>query len=393
MELEQLTTRLDWLDEERRKDRSTLTSLEERINGLEKDLAHLRAQLKTREEKLMPAPSLMERFTRLEQMLAQQRVESGRQLAELETRLESLSAAESTHHAECEETRKMLTQLRKSLDVKALRRDLQAHEDEEERLARELMALKQQLDAVTRTQEEVVRTQQAAEEGRFQDAKRLTELQGDILAVHKRLDTAREAIKQNTEGIRRLEMRMNELLAGETERRQAQIEFLENQARLQAERERTWKEWEQHFETLAQQTEELDAELRAWEVAQRAIKRAQDTYEEMIQKFERRINEITEMQRLAEDRARQEWTAFRAEDQKRWANYTLSQEETLHDIRDQVERLETRLTSLEDLVQTQQDILIQTKEANEQMLHALLSQIHDLLSAYERILGVIQPGH
>lgn len=391
MELEQLSTRLDWLDEERRKDRSALALLEERVKGMEKDLAHLRTQLK-KGESLTPASSLMERLTQLEQMLAQQRVESGRQMAELETRLEALATTVSTRHAEFEETRRMLTQLRKSLDIKPLRRDLQARVAEEERLARELAAIKQQMEAITRTQEDIVRAQQTVEEGHLQDAKRLTELQGDVLAVRKRVDTAREAVNQNAEGLRRLEMRLNELVASETERRQAQIEFLESQARLQVERERTWKEWEQHFETLAQQTRELDTQLRAWEVAQRAVKRAQEAYEEMIQKFERRINEIAEMQRLAEDRARQEWTAFRAEDQKRWANYTLTQEETLHDIRGEVEQLETRLTALEDLVQTQQDILIQTKEANEQMLHTLLAQIHELLSAYERILGVIQPG-
>lgn len=389
MELEQLTARLDWLDEERRKDRNALASLEEHVKGIEKDLAHLRAQLKTGEENLTPTSSLVERLARLEQILAQQRVESSRQIAELETRLESLSVTESTHYAEVEAMRKTLAQLRKSLDI---RRDLQARVDEDERLTRELAAIKQQMETITRTQESIVRAQQAIEEGRLQDAKRLTELQGDIVAVRKRTEATREALNQNAEGIRRLEMRLSELLAGEAERRQAQTEFLENQARLQAERERTWKEWEQHFATLARQTEELNTQLRAWEVAQRAVKRAQETYEEIIQKFERRINEIVEMQRLAEDRARQEWAAFRAEDQKRWANYTLTQEETLHDIRDEVERLATRLTSLEDLAQTQQDILIQTKEANEQMLHALLAQIHDLLSAYERILGVIQTG-
>lgn len=390
MELEQLAARLDWLDEERRKDRNALASLEERVKGVEKDVAHLRARLKTREENLTPPSGFVEHLARFEQMLAQQRVETGRQLAELETRLESLSATESTHYAEVEATRKTLAQLQKSLDV---RRDLQARVAEDERLARELAAIKQQMEAVTRAQEDIARAQQAMEEGRLQDAKRLAELQGDVVAVRKRIDTTREAIHQNTEGLRRLEMRLNELLAGEAERRQAQTEFLENQARLQAERERTWKEWEQHFATLARQTEELDAQLRAWEVAQRAVKRAQETYEEIMQKFERRIHEIIEMQRLAEDRARQEWAAFRAEDQKRWANYTLTQEETLHDIRNETERLGTRLTSLEDLVQTQQDILIQTKEANEQMLHALLAQIHDLLSAYERILGVIQTEH
>ena len=52
-----------------------------------------------------------------------------------------------------------------------------------------------------------------------------------------------------------------------------------------------------------------------------------------------------------------------------------------------MEKLEARLTTLEDLVQAQQDVLQQTKEANEQLFQGLLAQIHELLSAYERIMS------
>jgi chromosome segregation ATPase len=394
MDLEQLHSRLEWLDEERRKDRTILVSLEERLKGVAGELTHLQAQLKAMEDYLAAPSSLAERLTQFEQTLAQQRIESGRQVAELEKQVEALRTTEATHYAELDGVRKSIAQqLRKSLDARSLRHELQARVEEEERLQRELVELKQKVEAIAQAQEEMGRTQQVIEEGQRQGTARLTDLQGDILATRKRLDSVRETITLNTDAMRRLESRLNELLASEAERRQAQTEFLENQARWQVERERIWKEWEQHFEALARQSGELEAQLRAWEVAQRAIKRAQETYEEILQKFERRIHEMVEMQRLAEDRARQEWAAFRAEDQKRWANYTLAQEETLNDLRSEIERLETRLAAVEDLAQTQQDILLQTKEANEQMLHALLAQIHDLLSAYERILGVIQPGH
>jgi hypothetical protein len=93
------------------------------------------------------------------------------------------------------------------------------------------------------------------------------------------------------------------------------------------------------------------------------------------------------MQRLAEDRFRQEWVTFKADDQKRWTSFTLSLDETHKDDRASVEKLEARLTTLEDLVQAQQDVLQQTKEANEQLFQGMLAQIHELLSAYERIMS------
>jgi hypothetical protein len=93
------------------------------------------------------------------------------------------------------------------------------------------------------------------------------------------------------------------------------------------------------------------------------------------------------MQRLAEDRFRQEWVIFKADDQKRWTSYVLSQDEIHKDTHNNAGKMEGRLTSLEDLVQTQQDVLQQTKEANEQLFQGMLSQIHELLSAYERIMS------
>ena len=82
-----------------------------------------------------------------------------------------------------------------------------------------------------------------------------------------------------------------------------------------------------------------------------------------------------EMQRLAEDRFRQEWVTFKADDQKRWTSFTLSQDETHKDTRGGLAKIEERLTALEDLTQTQQDVLQQTKDANEQLFQGMLAQI------------------
>jgi chromosome segregation ATPase len=184
-----------------------------------------------------------------------------------------------------------------------------------------------------------------------------------------------------------VETRLNEILASEAERRQEQANFFEVQARSQVERDRFWKEFEERLTVLRKQTETMDHHLLEWDATQRTVKRAQEAYEEIVLKFERRINEITEMQRLAEDRFRQEWVTFKADDQKRWTSFTLSQDETHKDAHSDVEKLETRLTSLEDLAQTQQDVIQQTKDANEQLFQGMLAQIHELLSAYERIMS------
>ena len=173
----------------------------------------------------------------------------------------------------------------------------------------------------------------------------------------------------------------------ESERRQSQTNFVETQARLQIDRDRALKEMEEHLANMRSQTGTMDRQLAEWDVIQRAAKRAQEAYEEIVQKFERRINEITEMQRLAEDRFRQEWVSFKADDQKRWTSHTLSQDEIHKDAHSTTLKLEERISSMEDMIQTQQDVIQQTKEANEQLFQGMLAQIHELLYAYERIMS------
>ena len=45
------------------------------------------------------------------------------------------------------------------------------------------------------------------------------------------------------------------------------------------------------------------------------------------------------LQRLAEERLRQEWVTFKADDQKRWTGYTLSQDEAIRELRQAVEEI------------------------------------------------------
>ena len=104
-----------------------------------------------------------------------------------------------------------------------------------------------------------------------------------------------------------------------------------------------YKEWKEKFDSIKLQTQTFDTQVQALEEILRSAKRAQETYNELNTKLERRISEVTEMQRLSEDRLRQEWVTFKADDQKRWTGYTLSQDEGTKDVRRSVQKLEERI--------------------------------------------------
>jgi chromosome segregation ATPase len=184
-----------------------------------------------------------------------------------------------------------------------------------------------------------------------------------------------------------MEMRINEFQAAESERRQTMASFIDKQNMANLERDRVWKEWQTRFDLIERQGMGLDAQLQAIEATHRSIKRAQEAFEEITQRFDRRINEITEMQRLTEDRFRQEWVAFKADDQKRWTNYSLVQEEQSRELNRNFERYNERIVLLEDTAQEVQDTLHQILEENQKRLQSLLAVTHEWAEQYERVFG------
>jgi chromosome segregation ATPase len=389
MEFEQIIKRLDWLDEEHRKDKSTIEVLFQRASNLEGDLKAANKKIKELITQMSRLSTTAARIEQYDTALTQQRTDIVKYIDDLDKkRQDRQPEIDKRYQIQFDGINKSVADLRKTKDgIAEIKRELKARTVEETRLSRLNADWEMRMQAMVKTVEDVQRAQNAAEEPRRQDSKRLSDLQGELSAARKRLDESREKNDLFTDSIRRIETRLNEILVNEAERRQAQTNFIETQARSQVERDHTWKEWEERLNSLRKQSETMDRNIQDWEVAQRTFKRTQETYEEIVQKFERRINEITEMQRLAEDRFRQEWVTFKADDQKRWTSLTLSQDETHKDTRNGLARIEGRLTALEDLTQTQQDVLQQTKDANEQLFQGMLAQIHELLSAYERIMS------
>ena len=389
MELDQIVKRLDWLDEEHRKDKHALSALEERLASLDGNLKSLVQQVKEMSGEISRLTITAARVEQFDDILSKNRSEINRFIEDIENqREEKQLELNKQYQAEFNSINKTLTNLRKIKEaVAGINNELKVRIDEEARLTRAISEMKSKVEATVRASKEVEHAQSLAEESRRQDTKRVTDLQGEISVTRKRIEEVREKSELSTDSIHRIETRLTELLASEAERHQAQTAFIEKQSRLQVERDRTWKEWEERFETLTKDTESIETQLQELDAAQRAVKRAREAYEEITQKFERRINEVSEMQRLSEDRFRQEWVTFKSDDQKRWTSYTLSQEEQQRDAHTGVEKLVERVTALEDLTQTQQDILHQTKDAYEQYFHGMLAQIHELLTAYDRILG------
>lgn len=389
MDIEQLEKRLEWLEDERRKDKLLVATLQDRLANLEEKTQPIDQRFKELEGEVTRIATSLLRFNQIETAMAQMRQELTRMIQDIEKqRAEKEREVEKIRLADNESVNRSLGEIRKTLEVlPEIRKSLQARAEGENRLGREIEELEQKILLIRRSDDEYKRQIKLLEESQRQDAKRLTDLLGEVTALRKRQEEQRGKIDLNADSVRKMEMRISELVAAESERRQSQIAFMEKQNMAALERERVWKEWQVRFEQIETQSSNLDNQLQSLEATQRAVKRAQESFEEITNRFERRINEITEMQRLVEDRFRQEWVSFKADDQKRWTNYTLAQEEQQRELLRSVGKLEERLVLLEDLIQEIQDFSHQITEETTSRLQSLLALVRSWNEEQEKAIS------
>jgi chromosome segregation ATPase len=389
MEVEQILKHVDWLDDERRKDKNLVAALQDRMGALEGNLPPITQQIKDLSGEISRLSAMLSRMDHFDEALLQQRIEAKQTIEELGKSVKDREEkAEKVRRVEMRALESSLADLRKELSpIPELKRGIQARAEEESRLARMIDEVRLRIETVRRSEEEYTRSYKLLEDGRRQDSKRLTDVQGETAALRKHVDDQRGRMELVSNGLRKIEARLNEVSLLEAERRDAQAAFLENQALLQVERERVWKEWQARFETIEKQTADVEGSLQTLDATHRAVRRSQQALDELAQKVDRRLNEITEIQRLAEERFRQEWVTFKADDQKRWTNYTLTQEEQRGEATRQYEKLAERVTRLEDSIQEVMDLLHQMNEQTEKRLQGLLAVAHEWVSGYERSLG------
>lgn len=389
MDFDQIQKRLQWVEDDRRKEKDAVLMLENRLLSFEGGLSAVTEQLKEMSGEVTRLSAVVTRMDQYDQSMLQIRIETKRMLEELSKDLSARSdEIERASRLEVKSLDNSLIELRRNFDVlPKLEKGIQARVTEESTLRRMIDELEVSIKEIGHDEDEYTRTFRVLEDGRRQDSKKIVDLQGEVAAIRKRVDDQRGQTELVSNSLRKFESRVNELASVEAERREAISSFLDRQALTQVERDRVWKEWQSRFEIIEKQSAEVESQLSLLDTTHREAKRAQSTLEELAQKLERRINELTEIQRLSEDRFRQEWATFKADDQKRWTNYTLTQEEQRNETIRQFDKLSNQATQLEDDLQDVKDLLQQANEQAEKRLQSLLAMAHDWVAAYERSIG------
>jgi len=386
LDLEQFEKRLDWLDNERRNDKTIIATLQGRLENLDTENAALRIRLSDIESDITRLNTLMARLEQYDLDINRIKKDIDQKLQGFKTSLQEKERQADKNQKRLETIHANLTEIDKKVQaVKEIKETLEVRNEKVLFLEKQIEELKSQVKDTENFNEDYKRSLHLVEENRRQDAKRLTDIQGEVAAVRKREDETRGKQDLVSDNMRKLDNRIKDLLEAESERQESQTAFIEKINLAQVERDQVFKAWEDRFNEMEQINTGLEKELSDLENTHRSVKQSQANLDEVTQRFERRVNEITEIQRLNEERFRQEWTTFKSDDQKRWSNYTLTQEEQHREINRNIENLGSRISTLEDLLEDMKDDIQQIGKDDLKRMQTLLSSLRESIDTYTSI--------
>ncbi len=384
--IEQLEKRIEWLDSERRNDKTNLASLQNRLTILEGENMNLRKQIKELEVLINRNANQISNMDKYDNRIDRLNIDLTKQIREVNERADlNISEAQKRLKVEIDSTKKTIAELYSmSEKFDPINTDIASLKMENTRLVRLIEEQKAKVLEVGRFDEDYRRSLHLLEEGRRQEAKRLTDLQGEVASVRKRLEETRARFDSFSDSFRTFDTRIAELQANEKDRRESQSQFIDRVNSSLVEKDKVFANWGKRFAEIDQFNANLSSQIETLENIRLSVTKAIQSAEDVTQRFERRINEITELQRLNDDRYRQEWNVFKSDDVKRWTNYMLAQEEQNRETTQQYTELTRQLQEIDDLTALMRDEL-------DALSRETLRHVQTILLAYQESIQNIAP--
>ncbi len=385
MEPEQIEQKIDWLDQQRRKDADALERFEHKAEKLERGISELRQRMEELSADLARLSSVASRITDFDDSLHRHRQEISRQMESAEERRREIwSDVEELRRADQEALGKRVDEVKQEVGrIEDFEESLSNRREEQMRLSRAVDEITKRIEDLEDRTTDQSRAIETVQDDRRSDTERINDLQTDISTLRNKAENIRGAMELADDRGRRLETEISELSAAEQERRESLEAWTETQRRKLVEFERQWSSWEDHFGAFEEKAEQLEERMVQYEGTFRDTRQLQSELKGVIDRLERRINEVTEMQRLTEERMKQEWSAFKADDQKRWNTYKLTNDEQWREHTRAHKRLDEQLVQVQQEMTAFRDKLDRLAEAVDRRVRSLLNLTRDWASELE----------
>jgi len=326
---EQFEKRLTWIDEQRRKNSDFVVGLNEQLTNALNLIENQDKQIKELTSEVARLSAQTSRIKQFDDDLIKQREDFSRHLAELiEGQSERDRKHENIRAIEHKDISSHISELKIDIEaIEEIKSTLEARRQEEIRIYSQIDEIEKSFDRISSIDENTKRSLSMIDEARKMDSKRVADLQVETTDLRKRVDTLRGTLDAVEDRYKKFETNFTELAANESGRDESQKLWIEKQELRLIGFEKDWKIWNEAFAEFQKKTEQVNEKMLKYDESYRAMKQTRTDLDKMVDKLERRISEIGEIQRIAEDRVKSDWSAYLADDQKRWNTFKLNYDE------------------------------------------------------------------
>jgi chromosome segregation ATPase len=342
LSLGQLAQQIKWMEDERRKDKAQIATLQERISGQALEIAELSRHLHEMDTMLKAAQALAARLAGIDRVLEEfkidvvatiNRLDDDRKKSERETeRIRTLSI--ETMQRQINELKMEVPRLNKMEEEMSTRRA------EEKRLAELMQRMQPQIEASVQLVEERTRGVPYLEEGRRQDLKRLLSVEQGNIDQLKKLDLLAGKLQVLEDALGKVTLRFEAITARLSDHDKQLDELRALDFRLQQQ----GKSFEATLNQLRDQVVDYTGVLTKLREQALVNQRAEAELNAFQEALRMRVAELGEVERMFEERVKKQFEDFLAEFEKRWGKLIPHIDERWHEHerahRTQDERLE-----------------------------------------------------
>jgi hypothetical protein len=314
MDLTQAIQTIKWLDAERLKDRTTIATLEERLQVQEQQIAQQAAQVQELRAALAGVQGVLSRVTEFERMVSNYKAEVVLQMDRRdETRRKELAESERLRRIEYESLTTNLNRLEK--DMRVLPRydeGISGLRIEQQRLGEAIQHVDVAGADQSKRLEDAIKTITYLEEQRRADNRRIVELEQETPELRRQIDTLSKKFPLLEETIQKQRVRIDAAVE-ETKKYEQPIEELRVS---DFQREQKMRQYMDQGAQVAQELERLRGQTQGFIEQQQEVKRAVSALDKFKVRIERRQDEMAERQRLSNEQIERQWEEWRAEQAK-----------------------------------------------------------------------------
>ncbi len=320
MDLGQLSQMTTWLDEEHRRTKAELIQLQQAVANEEGELQDLARTLKELEGRVAGMQTSLLKTSQLQAAMQQLREEVVHLLAQADDRRQQEARENERLRAiERDNVSRALNEIRRDLQrLPRAEEEISLRKAEQQRVSESVLSMQQNLNALTKEVENKLRSVSFLEDGRQQDAKRIAQLQQESLEALKRLEQQGSRLQMLEDAVQRQERDSGELKDLVSQLKSSQREFIDKQLLETDHVKRQMSEWDERMAYFDKKFIDFAARMEQFSSSFREDRQVVESVERFQEGIKREQAQVTELQRLAEERQRRQLEEWQEENEKRW---------------------------------------------------------------------------